>query len=127
MPARHRGNQTRRKNSAGLQPGLRLWLERKGGVVLGDFRVDLLRVIGETGSLAEAADRLGLSYRRAWGKLREMERNLGKPLVESEKGGAHGGGSRLTPRAERMIAQYARFQEAMERHLGKEFQKVFDA
>ena len=95
--------------------------------MLGDGRVDLLRAIGETGSLAEAAQRMGLSYRRAWGKVRDMERNLGVSLVKSEKGGPTRGSSQLTPRAEALVAQYQRFRKLMESDLGKEFKEVFSA
>lgn len=109
-----------------LEPRLKLWVEKDGQLVMSDYRVQLLRQIAEAGSLAEAAQRMGLSYRRAWGKLREMERNLGQRLVESEAGGAGGGGSRLTPAGERLIALYQRFQRRMEQDLGKEFREVFD-
>ena len=94
--------------------------------MLSDYRVELLRHVAETGSLSEAAQRMGLSYRRAWGKIREIEGNLGVPLVHSEAGGAGGGGSRLTPAGERLVALYRRFQRKMERDLGREFHEVFD-
>ncbi len=108
-----------------LEPRIKLWVEKDGRLVLSDYRVQLLRQVGETGSLAEAAQRMGLSYRRAWGKVREIERNLGVKLVESEAGGAGGGGSRLTPEGERLVALYRRFRRAMESDLGKEFREVF--
>ena len=110
-----------------LEPRIKLWVEKNGRLALSDYRVQLLRHIDETGSLAEAAQRMRLSYRRAWGKVREIEQNLGVKLVESEAGGVGGGGSRLTPQGERLVALYARFRRAMERDLGKEFQEVFDA
>lgn len=65
----------------------KVWVEVDGNVVLGDGRVQLLALIDETGSLREAASRLGLPYRRAWGKIRETEANLGVKLVESEIAG----------------------------------------
>jgi len=108
-----------------LEPRIKLWVEKDGRLVLSDYRVRLLRNIAETGSLAEAAQRLGLSYRRAWGKVREMERNLGLELVHSEVGGAGGGSSRLTPQGERLVALYGRFRRAVERDLGKEFHEFF--
>jgi molybdate transport system regulatory protein len=108
-----------------LEPRLKLWLERDGKTVLGDFRVDLLRAIGETRSLTEAAQRLGLSYRRAWGKVREMEGNLGASLVHSEKGGRTRGHSELTPQAEALVRQYERFRRRMDVDLRKEFKDVF--
>jgi molybdate transport system regulatory protein len=70
---------------------------------------------------------MGLSYRRAWGKIREIERNIGVTLVESEIGGAGGGGSHLTRQGERLVALYQRFRRLMESDLGKEFKEVFDA
>lgn len=110
-----------------LEPRIKLWVEKNGRLALSDYRVQLLRHIDETGSLAEAAQRMSLSYRRAWGKVREMEANLGVRLVRSEVGGPGGGGSRLTPEGERLVALYARFRRAMESDLGKEFREVFDA
>jgi molybdate transport system regulatory protein len=113
------------RDAPALQPRLKLWVEHRGRAVLGDGRVDLLRAIGETGSLTQAAERMGLSYRRAWGKVREMERNLGAPLVVSEKGGSGRGSSRLTARAEALIAQFERLRRKLERELAKEFDHAF--
>ena len=127
MPARSDARPAARGERLPLEPRIKLWVEKDGRLALSDYRVQLLRHVGETGSLAEAAQRMGLSYRRAWGKVREMEQNLGVKLVESEAGGVGGGGSRLTPQGERLVALYARFRRAMERDLGKEFQEVFDA
>ena len=109
-----------------LEPRIKLWVEKDGRLVLSDYRVQLLRAVGETGSLTEAAQRMGLSYRRAWGKVREIERNLGVTLVQSEAGGAGGGGSRLTPQGERLVALYQRFRRAMESDLGREFWAAFE-
>jgi len=127
MPARSESRPRARDERSALEPRIKLWVEKDGRLALSDYRVQLLRHVGETGSLAEAAQRMRLSYRRAWGKVREMEQNLGVKLVESEAGGVGGGGSRLTPQGERLVALYARFRRAMERDLGKEFQEVFDA
>ena len=108
-----------------LEPRIKLWVEKDGSLVLSDYRVRLLRSVAETGSLAKAAQRMGLSYRRAWGKVREIERNLGLSLVESEVGGAGGGGSRLTKDGERLVAIYQRFRRKMEDDLGREFRELF--
>lgn len=92
-------------------PRQKLWLEADGRLVMSDYRVRMLELVAETGSLAEAAAALGLSYRRAWGKVKELEANLGRPLVRSEVGGAGGGRTLLTPDAEALVAAYRRFQE----------------
>jgi molybdate transport system regulatory protein len=110
-----------------MEPRAKLWVEQDGRLVLSDYRVRLLRLIDETGSLADAAAEMGLSYRRAWGKVKEIEANLGIQLVESAAGGAGGGGSRLTPDGKRLVRLFGRFQAAAERDLTAEFRRVFGA
>lgn len=127
MPARADARPAPKGERLDLEPRIKLWVEKDGRLVLSDYRVQLLRYVAETGSLAEAAQRMGLSYRRAWGKIREIERNLGVTLVRSEVGGAGGGGSRLTPAGERLVALYERFRRKMEGDLGKAFREVFNA
>lgn len=126
MPARRERRPALKDERLDLEPRIKLWVEKDGRLVLSDYRVQLLRHVAETGSLAEAAQRMGLSYRRAWGKIRDIERNLGATLVESEVGGAGGGCSRLTPDGERLVALYQRFRRAVEGDLGREFREVFD-
>lgn len=59
----------------------------------------LLRAIQETGSIAQGALAVGLSYRYAWGVLREAERIFGGSLMHTGRGR----GTRLSPLAEKLI------------------------
>lgn len=95
-------------------PRSKLWLESEGRLVMSDYRLRLLQLIGESGSLAAAAAAMGLSYRRAWGKIKELEANLGYPLVRSEVGGAGGGHTALTPEGQALLNAYARFRDRVE-------------
>lgn len=61
--------------------------------------LELLTVIHETGTLATACRQTGLSYRYAWGMLREGSKLFGAPLVEMSRGR----GARLTPLAEKLM------------------------
>ncbi|MER3420826.1 MAG: ModE family transcriptional regulator [Chloroflexota bacterium] len=108
-----------------MEPCIKLWIERNGRLALSDYRVRLLAHVHETGSLAQAAARMRLSYRRAWGKIKEIEQNLGMALVISEAGGVGGGHTRLTPEGERLVALYHEFQARMHRALAREFAAVF--
>jgi molybdate transport repressor ModE-like protein len=58
----------------------------------------LLLGIHDSGSIADAARDVGLSYRYAWGVLREAETLFGEPLLETGRGR----GTRLTPLAEKL-------------------------
>lgn len=108
-----------------MEPRAKLWIERHGRLALSDYRVELLRRIEETGSLAEAAEKMQLSYRRAWGKVREIEQNLGLKLVESAAGGAGGGGSRLTADGRRLLDRYDRFRSAVDLAVEQAFAAAF--
>ena len=109
-----------------MEPRAKLWIEKDGKLALSDYRVRLLRLIDETGSLSDAAAAMQLSYRRAWGKLREIEHNLGVKLVDTAVGGAGGGGSRLTPEGRLLIERYERFRAAAEQDVAREFSRTFE-
>ena len=68
---------------------------------------------------------MGLSYRRAWGKIKEIEHNLGVPLVRSEVGGLGGGRTKLTPEGEEFLARYRAFRAAAKSHVGRDFAEAF--
>ncbi|MBI2723586.1 MAG: LysR family transcriptional regulator [Chloroflexi bacterium] len=108
-----------------MEPRTKIWIERDGRIALSSYRARLLSLIDETGSLSEAANRMQISYRRAWGKLREIESNLGLRLVESVSGGPGGGGSRLTDEGRRMLQAYENFRRAAEEATRREFRRFF--
>jgi len=74
------------------KPAFKLWLETDEGYVFGPGVFSLLKKINETGTLKEAAQSLGMSYRYAWGLIRRAEETLGEPLILASKGGRLGGG-----------------------------------
>jgi molybdate transport system regulatory protein len=91
--------------------GLRFRIVLRSGVALGPGKADLLEAIAETASLTAAAKRFGMSYKRGWSLVREMNAAFAEPLVETEKGGAGGGGgARLTPRGRYVLKRYRRME-----------------
>jgi molybdate transport system regulatory protein len=108
-----------------MEPKAKLWVEKDGAIVLSGYRVRLLQHVADSGSLAEAARRMGLSYRRAWGKIKEIESNLGVRLIESEVGGAGGGSTHLTPVGERVLALYQKYDAAAQREIRRLFVELF--
>lgn len=75
-------------------------------VPLGPGKADLLQAIAETGSIAAAARRLGMSYQRAHDLVAELNGRFAEPLVAAAKGGAGRGGAVLTPLGERVLQAY---------------------
>lgn len=83
---------------------LRLDLDEQRFV--GHGRIELLRRIGETGSISAAARAMGMSYKQAWDAVDAMNNLAARPLVTRQAGGRHGGGSVLTDEGRRLIAVY---------------------
>jgi molybdate transport system regulatory protein len=99
-----------------ITEGLRFRIVLGRGVALGPGKADLLQAIDETASLTRAAARFGMSYKRGWTLVREMNAAFAKPLVETEKGGSGGGGrASLTPLGRRVLRRYRQ----MEKDAGK--------
>jgi molybdate transport system regulatory protein len=88
---------------------------------LGPGKIALLEAIDRSGSLSQAAIQLGMSYRRAWGLLRDLNREFDEPLATASVGGAHGGGAQLTPVATRVIAAYRAVERAAARSAHEHF------
>ncbi len=108
-----------------MEPRSKFWIEKDGELVFSDWRVDLLEAIEETGSLSGAAERLGIHYRRAWGKIKEMEERLGVKLIVTQSGGVGGGGTELTPQAQEYIRQYRKFRAGLKEMVDRRFQDAF--
>jgi molybdate transport system regulatory protein len=121
---------TRRDGSPGMRvSGLdvrsKVWLERDGRVVLSEWRAALLQGVAETGSLAGAAVRLDVPYRTAWTRLREIEAGLGFKVLETQSGGADGGGSTLTPAARDVLARFNRVADGVSALVDARFRDAF--
>lgn len=70
---------------------------------MADKRVEILRRVGECGSISEAARAGGVSYKAAWQALDTLSNLAGAALVERVVGGSGGGGARLTAAGEQLL------------------------
>ena len=98
-----------RQKNPQLQPRLRF--PDSGPDAFGPGKAELLRHIAATGSIAEAAAQLEMSYNRAWTLVRSMNTLFRGPLVNSIRGGGSGGGASLTPLGEQVLQLYTRMED----------------
>ena len=93
---------------AGMAQGatLRLRLLFDDRLVFGPGKAELLARIEQTGSIAAAGRAMGMSYKRAWARVEEMNAAFRAPLVSSARGGAGGGGAQLTPEGREVLEAY---------------------
>lgn len=78
---------------------------------LGPGKIDLLDAVGNTGSISAAGRSLGMSYRRAWLLVDEVNRLFRRPVVVASIGGAQGGGAQLTDFGRALVAAYRRIEQ----------------
>ncbi|WP_027722544.1 winged helix-turn-helix domain-containing protein [Maridesulfovibrio zosterae] len=90
---------------------LNLWLETEEGMLFGLGRAQLLEQIEKQGSLNKAAKELGMSYRAAWGRIKNTEDVLGDSLVLKTRGRK---GCTLTPLGERVLEDYRQWMQEVE-------------
>ena len=102
---------------------VRLFREEK---CFGAGPLQLLELVGRTGSLHKAAAAMGMAYSKAWKMLGALEAQWGFAMLQRHPGGVGGGGSLLTPRAWELVARYRALrwdcdraaQAAFDRHFG---------
>jgi len=90
---------------------LRLRVMQGDTIAFGPGKAALLLAIAQTGSISAAARAMGMSYRRAWLLVEEMNRCFREPLVETATGGAKGGGATITPLACEVMKCYEHMQK----------------
>lgn len=93
-------------------------------IALGPGKIDLLRAVGETRSIAAASRALGLPYKRAWLLIDTLNQGFGHPLVETVTGGKGGGGALLTPLGQQLIECYDALETSLNSSAGKELQAL---
>jgi len=93
---------------------LRVWIEQENEIYIGIGSTLLLQHIEKLGSLRKAAEELGMSYRRAWGKLKNAEKRIGRPLVEKTKG--QGQRFNLSPFGKELMEKFLSFYLDVERY-----------
>jgi molybdate transport system regulatory protein len=85
---------------------LTLRVDLGNGRALGPGKIRLLEAIARTGSISQAGRKLGMSYRRAWLLVDDMNGCFDDPVIEAQPGGAHGGGATLTSFGQKLIELY---------------------
>jgi molybdate transport system regulatory protein len=109
-----------------MEPHVNVWIEHNGVVVLSEWRVKLLEMIDQTGSISRASEKMNVTYHRAWEKLHEMEEGFGFKLVDAQVGGVHGGGAELTAQGRELIKKFRVFDRGLSDEIEQRFADAFN-
>jgi molybdate transport system regulatory protein len=115
----------RRRPRAPFCPRVKVWLEAGGRYAFGLGVSEILEAVDRAGSIKQAAAELKKSYRHVWSRVKEAERALGRPLVETRVGGTGSRRSSLTPDARRLAAAFTALRGRMYELLQSEFVRLF--
>jgi molybdate transport system regulatory protein len=103
-----------RKASPSSLPSLSLRIDLDASRHIGPGKIQLLENIHSCGSISAAGRAIGMSYRRAWVMVGELNRVCGCATVESQKGGKDGGDATLTPFGFMLVARYRMIEHTVE-------------
>lgn len=104
--------------------GARLRIVLKPGIAIGPGKADILSGIRETGSIAAAGRRMGMSYKRAWTLVEAMNAFFDEPMVETSRGGNARGGASLTTTGDKVLDSYRRMEALTDKAIAKEMAKL---
>jgi len=103
---------------------LSIRIDLASGNRIGPGKIALLEAIRSTGSISAAARALGMSYRRAWLLVEEINHTLREPAVTAEPGGSGGGGAVVTPVGERVVGLYRTIESHARTATGRDFRAI---
>lgn len=101
----------------------KIWIENDEGILISEGRVQLLKLIEETGSLNKAAKIMNLSYQKAWKLVDASNKAAKSPLIETQIGGNKGGGTILTPYGKSLIETFESINTACWNFLDEQLKK----
>ena len=111
-------------NSQLVRPVLQVSVARQ--LTFLDGRVAMmLQLIGETGSVREACQRIQMSYSSGWNAIRTLENELGFTVVSRTQGGARGGSSSITKEGAELLKRYEGFRRELCAEADRLFEKYF--
>src|SRR5205085_1189387 len=80
------------------------------GSALGPGMAQLLERVAEQGSIRSAAASMGMSYRKAWLLIQEIQDTFNGVVVTTAIGGSDGGGTKLTELGTSLLKAYRRIE-----------------
>ncbi len=102
------------------------WIENaEHELLFGKGKTEILELIEQEGSIAKAAEKLEMSYKKAWTHIKILQKNIADELVVPQKGGAGKGGTTLTPKALELVRNYSQLQNDIEEFANRRFLELF--
>jgi molybdate transport system regulatory protein len=109
-----------RKSFTASLPSLSVRIDLDKEARIGPGKIQLLENIRACGSISAAGRAMGMSYKRAWELVDEINRICRRVAVERQIGGKNGGGAILTPFGLSLVVRYRKIERSAESAAHKE-------
>ena len=91
---------------------------------IGPGRIQLLELVAQHGSIAQAAKAMDMSYKRAWYLLDAFGACFSEPLIVRQQGGKGGGSAQLTDFGRDVVERYRRMEALASQAIARELAPV---
>ncbi len=109
-----------------MQAKVKVWIEDDAdNLIFGGGKTQILEYIDETGSISEAAKKVGMNYKKAWTHIKILQEYLEDELVITNKGGKGQGGTVLTPKAKEIITTFKILRKDIKEFTQKRYEELF--
>lgn len=115
---------TRSPVNTQLRARHKVWFTLGNSFLMGPNYFRFLRAVDETGTIRQAGQAVGWSYRTCLNRIRRMEAILGRRVLETARGGSAGGGAKLSAEGRRLVAIFERWQADMADYSQRAFRKA---
>jgi molybdate transport system regulatory protein len=115
---------TRSPVNTQLRARHKVWFTVGNSFLMGPNYFRFLRAVDETGTIRQAGQAVGWSYRTCLNRIRRMEDILGRRVLETARGGSAGGGAKLSAEGRRLVAIFERWQGDMADYSQRAFRKA---
>jgi len=109
-----------------MQAKVKVWIEDDAdNLIFGGGKTQILEYIDQTGSISEAAKKVGMNYKKAWTHIKILQEFLEDELVIAHKGGKGQGGTVLTPKAKEIIETFKILRKDIKTYTQKRYEELF--
>lgn len=108
-----------------MKSKIKIWIEDNDeNLVFGGGKTQILELIDQTGSISEAAKKLGMNYKKAWSHIKILQEYIEDELVIVTKGRGNGG-TTLTPKAKELVENFKELKKEVKAFSDTKFKELF--
>lgn len=95
-------------------------------VIFSKGKRELLEYINKSGSILKASKLMGITYKKAWLHLQDLQNATNEELVTTKKGRSKTSGTQLTTKAIELLKKYTILEQDIQKYADQRFKELFE-